>query len=391
MSKKLVRIKHFGDIITGNTPPTDQEEYYGNDYLFIKATDIDEKLKYTFETEDMYSQLAFKKYINSLIPTNSICVVTIGSVGKKMTMSHVPLFVNQAINAIIPYSTDQADYIYYAIKANLSRLKTIDSGTTSGRENVSKSSFSNMQIAIHNDINERIKIGKILSQIDNLICLNRDQIHNLEEALRLKYNYIFNNIEYEEADHRLDEFVIRRNVALKKWDGLGLVDLSRMPSYSISINDIGKAEELNTNVKKVCKFDFVFGSIRPYQGKVAFSPIDGAIAGSVYNFYPKNDEMYSYLLMLISSNDFINFAVNYSNGTKMPVVNYQEDLMRYRIKIAKDKSVYKMFDEYGRPLVKMIYQLLHQNYSLESYRDNLINRFFAYDLSLEDKEVIQYA
>ena len=134
MSKKLFRIKQFGDIITGNTPPTEQEEYYGDDYLFIKATDIDEKLKYTFSTEDMYSQLAYKKYVKSLIPANSICVVTIGSVGKKMTMSHVPLFVNQAINAIVPFSADEADYIYYAVKANLSRLKTIDSGTTSGRE-----------------------------------------------------------------------------------------------------------------------------------------------------------------------------------------------------------------------------------------------------------------
>lgn len=53
-----------------------------------------------------------------------------------MTMAHKPLFVNQAINAIITNDLDESNYFYYAIKANISRLKTLDSGTTSGRENM---------------------------------------------------------------------------------------------------------------------------------------------------------------------------------------------------------------------------------------------------------------
>ena len=390
MSKRLTRIKNLGDVITGNTPPTEQEDFYGDKYLFIKATDIDEKLKYTFQTEDMYSEIAYKKYIKSLVPAKSICVVTIGSVGKKMTMAHVPLFVNQAINAVIPYSIEEADYIYYVVKANLSRLKTIDSGTTSGRENISKSSFSNMQLAIHEDYDERIKIGKLLSELDDLICLNRKQISNFEKLLKLKYEHVFltNKVDVFDEDHRLGEFVNRRNDSLKEWDGLDLIDLSRMTPFSISVNDLGDASELNTNVKMVKEYDLLFGSIRPYQGKVGFSPINGAIAGSVFNFYPKNDFMYSYLLMLISSNDFINFAINYSNGTKMPVVDYDDDLMRYRLKVAKDVNVYKEFDSFCRPIIKNIFYLLHQNYSLEDYKSKLINRFFAYDFSLRGKEMV---
>lgn len=40
------------------------------------------------------------------------------------------------MNAIIPNDLDESDYFYCTIKANISRLKTLDSGTTSGRENV---------------------------------------------------------------------------------------------------------------------------------------------------------------------------------------------------------------------------------------------------------------
>ena len=37
----------------------------------------------------------------------------------KMTMVHKPLFVNQAMNAIIPNNLDESDYFYYTIKSNI--------------------------------------------------------------------------------------------------------------------------------------------------------------------------------------------------------------------------------------------------------------------------------
>lgn len=388
MNKATIRVKDLGDVVTGNTPSTDNPEYYGDSYLFIKATDIDENSKYTLNTEDMYSKKAFTKYRDSLIPKDSTCVVTIGSVGKKITMSHENLFVNQAINAVIPSTKFDNEYVYYLMKENLPQLKILNSGTASGRENISKTSFEKMKLIVDCDINNQIKAGKILSTIDKVILNNKEIIKSIEDILRKYYDktFVYDSNDREQIYVKLNSLVNRRDVKLKEWDDLKLVDLSRMPRFSISLLNIGDAIELQTNIKEVKEYDLIFGSIRPYLGKAGFSPINGAIAGSVFNFTPKDNNMYSYLLFLISSKDFIKFADNYSNGTKMPVVDY-DDLMRYRIKLLINRNIYKEFNDFCMPFIKEIKNKIEENIKLSELRDSLSNRIFTFKLNLENAKI----
>ena len=122
-----VRLRDIGKIVTGNTPPTSKPEFYGDYMPFIKATDISLDSKTTLVTEQSYSKRASEKYKESLVPKGSTCVVTIGSIGKKMTYAHKDLFVNQAINAIIPSPKYDNEYIYYNVKYSvLPQLKKLD-------------------------------------------------------------------------------------------------------------------------------------------------------------------------------------------------------------------------------------------------------------------------
>lgn len=188
---KEVIIGDLGQVITGNTPPRKNPEYYGEHTLFVKPTDVSEGEKYTYYPEECYSELGFKKYIKSLIPKGSTCVVTIGSIGKKMTKAHCDLFINQAMNAVIPNDNFDEEFVYYVLKFNLSQLKTFDSGTASGRENVSKSSFSNIKIKVPINKNVQRKIGEILSGYDDLIENNLKRIKILEEMAQQTYEEWF--------------------------------------------------------------------------------------------------------------------------------------------------------------------------------------------------------
>lgn len=191
-----VRIGDLGEVITGNTPPRNKPEYYGSHTPFIKATDIDESSKYTYSPEESYSEVGYKKYRKSLIPKGSTCVVTIGSIGKKMTMAHCDCFINQAMNAIIPSADYDPEYVYYVVKNNVHRLKSLDSGTASGRENVSKSAFSNLEIDVIDDIGTQKRIGSVLSNYDDLIENNQKQIKLLEEAVQRLYKEWFVDLRF---------------------------------------------------------------------------------------------------------------------------------------------------------------------------------------------------
>ena len=193
---KTAIIADLGEIITGNTPPRNKPELYGTYTPFIKATDISEGDKYTFNPEECYSEEGYNKYIKSLIPKGSTCVVTIGSIGKKMTMAHCDLFINQAMNAIIPYNNYDDDYIYYAVKNILGNIKKLDSGTASGRENVSKSAFSKMEICVEEDLLIQQRIAAILSRYDSLIENYQKQIKLLEESAQRLYKEWFIDLRF---------------------------------------------------------------------------------------------------------------------------------------------------------------------------------------------------
>lgn len=198
---EYVRLKDIGRIITGNTPPTSKIEYYGDYMPFIKATDIPLDRKCTLVTEQSYSELAAKKYKESLVPKGSTCVVTIGSIGKKMTYAHTDLFVNQAINAIIPKDSYDKEYVYYDIKYSvLPQLKKLDSGTTSGRENISKSSFSSIRIPVIKDKNVQHRIASILSTYDTLIENNTKRIRLLEKMAENLYKEWFVRFHFPEHE-----------------------------------------------------------------------------------------------------------------------------------------------------------------------------------------------
>ena len=194
--RKKVYIGDLGTIITGNTPPRNRPELYGNHTPFIKATDISESEKYTYNPEECYSEEGYNKYIKSLIPKGSTCVVTIGSIGKKMTMAHCDLFINQAMNAIIPNACFDSEYVYYAVKNVLGNIKTLDSGTASGRENVSKSAFSKMEIWVEEELPIQQRIATILSRYDSLIENYQKQIKLLEESAQRLYKEWFIDLRF---------------------------------------------------------------------------------------------------------------------------------------------------------------------------------------------------
>jgi len=199
---KEISIGEIGQVITGNTPPRKNPEFYGNAYKFIKPTDMDIGNRYTPVTEDFYSEIAYEKYIKSLIPPLSTCVVTIGSIGQKMTLTDSYSFINQAVNAVIP-NTEKFDqiFIFYALKNILHKVKSADTGASSGRENVSKSNFMSLKLDVPTNIETQKKIGSVLSSFDDLIENNIKRIKLLEETAQNIYKEWFVNFRFPNYEH----------------------------------------------------------------------------------------------------------------------------------------------------------------------------------------------
>jgi len=188
---RTIKVKEIGKVITGHTPPTQCREYYGEEFVFIKPTDINIGERYVIQTEEKFSKLAFDKYKKSLIPPLSTCVVTIGSLGKKMCFTDTHCFTNQAINSIIPFEDFDNLFVYYLFSYINPAVENLSNGTASGRDNVSKASFENLNLIVPKCKKYQQKIGSILCLYDDLLETNKQRIKLLEQTAKELYKEWF--------------------------------------------------------------------------------------------------------------------------------------------------------------------------------------------------------
>lgn len=377
---KEISISEIGNIFTGNTPPRKNPEYYGNHTLFIKPTDISKETKYTYTPEECYSKLAYEKYKNSLVPKGATCVVTIGSIGEKLTKAHKECFINQAMNAVVPNENFDEDYVYYLLKFNLRQLKMFDSGTASGRENVSKSAFSNIRVIALTSKDEQIKVGKLLSNYDDLIENNNRRIKILEEMAQKIYKEWF--VDFKFPGH--ETTTIKESV------------------LSSIITPI-KGKNITKSKAKIGNVPVVGGGIEPAyyhnvantQAPVITISASGANAGFVNLYYKDiwasdcsyidatmtNYIYYTYLLLKNNQIEITNMQL----GAAQPHV-YPRDLVNLKIKEFPIEVVVN-FEKMISPIFENIKVLSNKNENLKQTRDILLPRLISGEINVENMEI----
>lgn len=390
-------ISDLGRIVTGNTPPRNQPELYGDYTPFIKATDISENEKHTYLPEEGYSESGHKKYIRSLIPKGSTCVVTIGSIGKKMTMAHCDCFINQAMNAIIPNEHFDNEYVYYAVKNVIGNLKALDSGTASGRENVSKSAFSKMEVTITDDIISQRKIGSILAAYDDLIENNQKQIKLLEEAAQRLYKEWFVDLRFPGHEHTkivdgvpegwkpctLDDVIeFDPKVRLDKDRVKQFVPMSALSTSSMVL-DINEIIETKSNSgSKFQNGDTLLARITPCleNGKTAFvyglESDEGAVGSTEY-IVMRSKRLNPYMVYLLSRTSvFRQAAINSMSGSdgRQRVKADKLEALAY---LLAPTGLIHSFERIASPMFEMIFELNKQIFATTEARDRLLPKLMS--------------
>ena len=192
------RLGDVGKVITGKTPPTKDEENFGIDYPFITPVDMIGQ-KYVYQTVRNLSEIGRNILKNNLLPSNTICISCIGSDLGKVVKTSKASFTNQQINSIICNETFDSDFIYYALCNISSLIKSIGHNSTAVPI-INKTDFSNFEIDAPTDIEIQIKIGSILSSLDDKIENNLNTNKTLEEIARTIFKEWFVNFNYPNAD-----------------------------------------------------------------------------------------------------------------------------------------------------------------------------------------------
>jgi type I restriction enzyme S subunit len=245
------------------------------------------------------------------------------------------------------------------------------------------------------------RIASILSAYDDLIENNTRRIAILEEMARRIYEEWF--VHFRFPGHEKVRMVeselglipegweiktlgelaadIRQGIQPTDVDPqTPYVGLEHIPRRSITLNNWGNAQDVQSTKLTFNTGDILFGKIRPYFHKVAVAPVNGVTSSDSIVIRPKHADFYSLVLVTVSSDAFVAHATQTSNGTKMPRANWNI-LVKYPVMLPPTELLRK-FNSIVSDVVAITRNFILRNQNLRTTRDLLLPKLISGEIDI---------
>ncbi len=193
-----VKLSDLGNVIGGATPSTKNENYYGGDIAWITPKDLSNfEGRFISHGERNITELGLKSCSATLLPKNTVLFTSRAPIGY-VAISSNEVATNQGFKSIVPNENTDYLFLYYLLKYNKDKIEGMGSGTTF--KEVSGATMKNIEVSVPQDKEEQIRIGKILSSLDDKIELNTRMNKVLEEIARALFRRWFVEFEFPNAE-----------------------------------------------------------------------------------------------------------------------------------------------------------------------------------------------
>ncbi|MBP2442818.1 restriction endonuclease subunit S [Rhizobium leguminosarum] len=295
-------------------------------------------------------------------------------------------------------------YLRYVIgsKAFTNHVKSITTGVNV--PHISGHDISAFKLSLPPfDIQQRV--SGILSAYDDLIEVNQRRIAILEDIARRLFDEWFVRFRYpgHEAVPLIETELgtmpegwhprklswwaaeIRATISPQRVDPLiSYLGLEHLPRRSITLVEVGRAQDATSSKLRFEPGDILFGKIRPYFHKVAYMPFSGVCSTDAICIRATNPDHTALILGLVSSDAFVAHAVATSNGTKMPRADWKV-LKNYPLP-EPPKLLLSAFERAVNPMIESATNLAAQNVRLRSARDLLLPKLLSGEIDVSTAE-----
>ncbi len=376
---KEVTVADLGIIVTGKTPLTKNQGFWNGQIPFITPKDI-QGTKHILQTERKITNFGLESVKGAILPPMSICVSCIGNIGYTgMTTKYS--VSNQQINSIIVNEENDAEFVYYLMRYMWPSFKNYE-GQSTALSILNKSQFSKIAVLIPNKSTQE-KISAILSVIDDKIELNNAINNNLEQQAQALYQKLFGNVDLTKKQGVLAE------ICSYSKDRIAVSELSTKNYFSTENllqgkKGAGEATSLPTTTQTTAcyKGDTLISNIRPYFKKILYCEGDCGCSPDVLCFTPVQPRYSAFLFSTLYADNFFDFMVAGSKGTKMPRGDKQQ-IMTYPIVIPSDEEL-EVYNSIAFPILTHIHYNRCENKRLVELCDTLLPRLMSGEIDVSD-------
>ncbi len=413
-----VTLGEIAEIVGGSTPSTKILDNFDGDVPWLTPKDL-------AGTHDRYiargtrnlSRKGLESCSAKLLPHGSILLSTRAPIGY-VAIAKNPIATNQGFRGLILKDDCVPEYIYYWIVAHTKELELHASGTTFPE--LAGSSLKRIRLSMPSTKAQQM-ISHVLGTLDDKIELNRRMNETLEAMAQALFKSWFVDFDPVRAKmegwdtglpkhfdslfpNKLDASElgdipqgwligslkniakeVKRTVDPSKIDPTTpYIGLEHMPRRSIALQEWGHICSVTSNKFEFKKGEILFGKLRPYFHKTGIAPLAGACSTDIVVLSPIRFEYQAFLLTIVSSDDFVNYADKFSTGTRMPRTSW-EAMSSYSICIPP-VPVMEAFQDILKFHLDHIVANIHEMRMLGAIRNVILPKLLSGELRVGDSE-----
>jgi len=193
---KLIKLGDILHITSGGTPSRSNLKYYENGTIpWVKTGDL--RQKYIEDTPEKITQIGLEHSSAKLFPPRTLLIAMYGATIGQCAILKNESATNQACAALLPHKSYNEEFLYYYFKSIKRTL--ISMGQGGGQPNISATILKSMKIPIL-DLNNQIRIAKVLTKAEQLIAKRKESIHLLDEVIKSTFLDMFGDPRINEKD-----------------------------------------------------------------------------------------------------------------------------------------------------------------------------------------------
>lgn len=156
------------EIITGGTPSTTVDKYWGGSIPWLASTEIHQKI-ITRATKNI-TNIGLNNSSAKMAPKDSVLIALAGQGKTRGTAAFLayPMALNQSLAALVAADETDSKFLYYLIENMYLELRELSSGD-GGRGGLNKTLIKNINIRLPREIKEQHAIAEVLTAIDEEI------------------------------------------------------------------------------------------------------------------------------------------------------------------------------------------------------------------------------
>ena len=156
------------EIITGGTPSTKVDKYWGGSIPWLASTEIHQKI-ITRATKNI-TKIGLNNSSAKMAPKDSVLIALAGQGKTRGTAAFLayPMALNQSLAALVAADETDSKFLYYLIENMYLELRELSSGD-GGRGGLNKTLIKNINIRLPREIKEQQAIASVLTAMDEEI------------------------------------------------------------------------------------------------------------------------------------------------------------------------------------------------------------------------------